>query len=164
MMVSDDFTQALAAAQQPNAVLAALEDLVMQVLPVRLYTVMSFDREKAEAARIWTNNPAYPLKGHKPVEPNDWSAQVLDRHQPFVANTPDEIEAVFPDHALIASLGCGACLNLPVVVGGDVIGTLNLLDRAGYFIASRLRAAQALRLPAAAALMMAQVYPARRDA
>lgn len=160
----DDFTQALSAPQQPQAVLAALEDLVMQVLPVRLYTVMTFDRDKGEAARIWTNSAAYPLKGRKPVEPNDWTAQVLDRHQPFIANTPDEIAAVFPDHALIATLGCGACLNLPVVVGDEVLGTLNLLDREGYFTASRLSAAQALRLPAAAALMVARGDHSRSSA
>lgn len=151
-----DFADALAASDQPQAALAGLERLVLATLPVRLYTVMSFDRASGEAARIWTNSPAYPLKGRKPIEANAWTMQVLDRHEPFVANTLAEIALVFPDHELIGSLGCGSCLNLPVVVGGEVLGTLNLLDAPGYFTPERVAAAGRLRPAAQAAMLVAR--------
>jgi len=41
--------------------------------------------------------------------------------------------AVFFDHALIASLGCDSVLNLPVVHGECVLGTLNLLHEADWY-------------------------------
>ena len=61
---------------------------------------------------------------------------------------------MFPDHELIASLGCEAVLNLPVVAGGAVLGTLNCLDAAGAYTPDRVAAADALRLPGAAALLL----------
>jgi hypothetical protein len=38
--------------------------------------------------------------------------------------------ATFADRALILSLGCESVLNLPVLWRGEVLGTINLLDRA----------------------------------
>ena len=49
-----------------------------------------------------------------------------------------EIATVFPDHALIGSLGLGSVVNMPVVLGGELMATLNLLDVAGYFTPARL--------------------------
>ncbi len=41
----------------------------------------------------------------------------------------DEIRWAFPDHALIESLGCGSCINIPVIAFGRMLGTMNVLDR-----------------------------------
>jgi hypothetical protein len=41
----------------------------------------------------------------------------------------EAIRWAFFDHALIASLGCGACINVPVCALGEVVGTMNILDR-----------------------------------
>ena len=60
----------------------------------------------------------------------------------FVANTIEDIAEVFPDHATIASLGCGSVLNLPVVLGGELVATVNLLDEAGHYAPDRVAAAE----------------------
>lgn len=157
-----DFTQALAQADQPAAIFAALEALVQDRVGARLFTLMEIDRARGAARRSYSNRPqAYPESGEKPMQANPWSERVLERHETFVANSIDEIAAVFPDHALIQSLGCESCLNLPIVVGGQVIGTLNCLDVAGHFTPARVAAAEALRQPGALAFLVAQTLKER---
>lgn len=156
------FTDALAAATTPEAVFAALHAESQRVLPVRLWTVMTLDMEAGLARRAYTSHPQdYPTSGTKPIPENDWFTQIHDRRAPFVANSIEEIAAVFPDHETIAALGCASCVNLPVTVGGGLAGTVNLLDVAGRFdpatVAGLLRE---MSLPMLAALAVA----ARLDA
>ncbi len=91
----------------------------------------------------YTNNPsAYPTSGTKVVELNVWTEIVLERRETYVANTLAEIATVFPDHALIGSLGLGSVINMPILLGRDLMATLNLLDVEGYFTPSRVKLVQ----------------------
>ena len=54
---------------------------------------------------------------------------------------------VFPDHALIASLGLGSVVNLRVILRGEFIGTVNMLHTAGHYTDARLRAMEDLVVP-----------------
>ncbi|WP_210526652.1 GAF domain-containing protein [Rubellimicrobium arenae] len=141
---------------QPEPAFAALAALVAAEIGARLFTVMTYDDESGLARRRWSNMPdAYPPGGTKPMLRDKWSEQVFDRQEPFVANDIGAIAEVFPDHPLIQSLGCESCLNLPVIVGGEVIGTLNCLDVAGHYTPERVtRAQEMLALPAAACLLI----------
>ena len=151
--MSHDLSAALAD-PDPQAALAALEALVQATVGARLYTVMALDPDKGMARRVWTSDPdTYPVGGEKPLPENRWTEIVIRARRTWVANTPEEVAELLFDHATIARLGCGAALNLPVTVGGRVIGTVNLLDRAGHFTPDRVAAAEALRLPAQAVLM-----------
>ena len=155
-------TKALAAPNQPEAVFAALDEQVQATIGAKLFTLMTFDRESGIARRCYSNMPdAYPVSGEKQMDPNAWSEEVLDRGETFVANTIDEIAAVFPDHPLIRSLGCESCINIPVVVGGDVIGTLNCLHEAGYYTPERVAASEALKEPGALAFLLAATLEER---
>jgi len=139
---------------QPMAALDALGALAAQVTGARLVTLMTADPATGEAGRIWSNHPdAYPVSGTKPFVPNRWTDTVLNRQETFVANDYAGIAEVFGDHELIRSLGCESVLNLPAVVGGRVLGTLNCLDAAGHFTSARVAAAEVLRLPAIAAFL-----------
>ena len=120
-----------------------------------LFTLMEIDRRRGIARRNYTNQPdAYPASGEKPIQTNAWTEQVQNRQKTFVANTIEEIAAVFPDHELIQSLGCESCLNLPIVVGGTVIGTLNCLHEAGHYTPERVQAAEILKQPGALAFLL----------
>jgi transcriptional regulator with GAF, ATPase, and Fis domain len=154
----EDFHAALARAETPDAAWAALERLARDTVGVRLFTVMTLDMEAMLARRAYTSHPAeYPTSGTKPIEPNPWFAQVAERREPFVANTLADIAQVFPDHALIGSLGCGAVVNLPVVEEGRVTGTVNLLDAEGSYTPDvAARAEAVLSRPAAAAARRAR--------
>jgi hypothetical protein len=77
-----------------------------------------------------------------------------------VANTIEDIATVFKDHELIRSLSCGSVLNLPVVFGGGVIGTVNLLEQTGYYTPERVAKGMSL-LPEATAALLATSWKAR---
>ncbi len=153
-------TEALAGAGgQPMAALEALGRLSEEVTGATLVTLMTSDSVTGEAERIWSNMPdEYPVAGRKPMNETHWSRTVLGEHKTFVANTIEEIAEVFFDHEQIASLGCGSVMNLPVIVGGTVLGTINCLDVAGYFTPERVAAADVLRLPGAAVYLYEKLY------
>lgn len=159
-MTEADFTLALADPDQPRAAFAALEGLSASRVQHRLFTLMTLDPDAGLARRAWTSDPvAYPVSGAKPIQDNEWSRAVLGRRETWVMNSIEHIAQHFPDHELIASLGCAACLNLPVTVAGQVLGTVNILGPAGHFTPARIAAAETLRLPAATAFLIA----ARKD-
>ena len=95
--------------------------------------------------------------GTKPANITDCSRQVIERKQIFVANDIEGIRAVFDDHELIKSLGCESVINVPIVVGGEVLGTINCLHEAGFYTNDKVAAAEALKLPGAVCLLLSQV-------
>lgn len=142
---------------QPEVTFQALEALVQRHIGARLFTLMEIDQDRRMARRSYSNMPlAYPVSGEKPVLKNVWSEIVDVRHETFVANSIEEIAAVFEDHALIQSLGCESCLNLPIVIKGTLWGTLNCLDVAGHYTAERVAAAQELKAAGAMAFLLAK--------
>lgn len=150
-----NLTEALAKTDQPDATFKALERLVNDTVGVTLFTLMEIDHVKGVARRNYTNMPnEYPVSGEKLMEHNRWSEQVEGRHEIFVANTIEEIAEVFPDANLIASLGCGACMNVPIVVAGRVLGTLNCLNVKGHFTPVRIAAAETLKEAGAIAFLL----------
>lgn len=151
-----DFIRALSQENhQPHATLRALEALVKHVVGARLFTLMTFDEATGEASRAWSSQPQeYPVSGRKPADRTEWSQIVMERHQTFVANDIDAIAKVFPDHELIRSLGCESCINVPVVVAGRVLGTLNILHQAGHYTPARVAASEMLKLPGALAFVL----------
>jgi hypothetical protein len=134
-----EFDRALGAATYPDAGFDALHALIQATVGVRLFTIMTVDMERMLARRAYTSDPVnYPCSGTKPVEMNSWFEIVHTRREMFVANTLAEIALVFPDHALIGSLGCGSVVNLPIVLGGQLVATMNILDREGHYSIERI--------------------------
>ena len=108
-------------------------------LGTRLFTVTVQDPANNLARRAFTSHPVeYPTSGTKPLTRDGWYDQVIVGHRTFVANTPPEFARYFFDHALITSLGLGSCINIPVISGTVVLGTVNLLAEAGHFTPTRL--------------------------
>ena len=44
-------------------------------------------------------------------------------------------------------------INVPIVVAGQVLGTLNILHQAGHYDAARVTASETLKLPGAVCLL-----------
>jgi hypothetical protein len=142
------FLSTLAQPDQPRAIFAALEAITAETVGTLLFTAMTFDMAKMQGLRIYSGNEAaYPTGGWKDVKPGLWVETVLDGKRPFSALTIEEIAVVFPDFELIRSLGCESAMNLPVVVAGRVIGTVNLLHEKGYYSEARVAAAVRELLP-----------------
>ena len=127
----DAIVAALAEPDQPLATFRALEEATRRAIGHRLFTIMRHDRAANFNTRVFSSRPAeYPAGGGKPVKDSAWTRPLLREGRPFIGHHADDIRATFADHALILSLGCESVLNLPVLWRGEVIGTINLLDRA----------------------------------
>jgi GAF domain-containing protein len=117
----------------PTQLYAAVDHLVQEIIGHKLFTLMRLHGTN-EVERIYSSNEkAYPVGGRKSKIGTPWSAAVLDRGEIFVARNPGEVRAAFADHALIASLGIGSILNVPIGYRGQVLGTMNISHDAGWF-------------------------------
>ena len=153
----ESFRRSLAESEGADAAWAALQTLAQRIVGARLFTVMTVDLEANVASRLYTNMPdAYPASGTKPITATPWFEQVVLGRRMFVMNTHEEIAAHFFDHELIASLGCGSCVNLPVTVAGRVLGTVNMLNPEHHFTPERTALIEHLRIPAMAAFLAAR--------
>lgn len=73
------------------------------------------------------------MGGRQALNPTAWAQQVIHQRRPYIGRTAADIRAVFFDHELIASLGCGSVINIPVVWNDRLLGTLNLLHEEQWY-------------------------------
>ena len=134
------FDAAIAQAKGPDAAFGALQALVQATVGAKLFTFMTVDMEAEVARRAYTSDAAnYPTSGTKPIRYDRWFDIVHKERKYFVANTIADIAKVFPDYELIDSLGCQSVVNMPVVIGGELVGTVNMLDVDGYYTPERVQ-------------------------
>jgi hypothetical protein len=127
---------ALRGAERAEPVFRAVETLSADVIGHRLFTIMRFDPARAEVERVHSSQPAaYPVGGRKAKRDTAWSDHTLRDMKVFRASGVDAIRAAFDDHATILSLGLASVLNIPLVLGGRCIGTMNLLHEEGWYTA-----------------------------
>lgn len=109
-------------------------------LGTRLFTVTVQDEAAGLARRAYSSMPnEYAVSGTKPLTKDGWYDQCIGARKIFVANTTPEFAKYFFDHALITSLGLGACINIPIFTeGGPVLGTVNLLAEDHHFTPEKL--------------------------
>ena len=99
------------------------------------------------------------MSGSKPIHRDRWFDIVHGEKRCFVANTIEDIASVFPDYELIASLGCGSVINLPVVIAGELVATINMLHAEQHYTPARVAAAEArLSIPAKLACALARQF------
>ncbi|WP_416369223.1 GAF domain-containing protein [Tritonibacter mobilis] len=152
-----NFEKALSDATTQDQAYDALCALTKATVGAKLFTVMTADMDAMLARRVYTDDTEnYPTTGTKEIEMNRWFEQVHGRHETFVSNTLADIDTVFPDAELIGKLGCGSVINLPVILGGKMVATINILHEEGYYTPERVALAQeVLTLPAMAVLALA---------
>jgi len=152
------FDAAISNAQDAEAAFGALQALVQATVGAKLFTYMTVDMEAEVARRAYTSDPQnYPTSGTKPIRYDSWFDIVHKQRQYFVANTIAEIAQVFPDYELINSLGCQSVVNMPVVLGGELVGTVNMLDVEAYYTPERVELIrEVLAVPAKLAAMVAR--------
>jgi hypothetical protein len=118
-----------------TAEFASVEAAARQRVGVRLFTVLAWDDGRGALHRVHTSHPVqYPTSGEKIFSRQaPWTRQVVVEQQPYLGMDRTAVASVFGDHELIASLGCGAVINVPVVDEGVTLGVLNLLDAEGAY-------------------------------
>jgi 5-formaminoimidazole-4-carboxamide-1-beta-D-ribofuranosyl 5'-monophosphate synthetase len=156
------FDHALSIATTSDAPFDALMSLTRATIGAKLFTFMTADMATGLAQRSYTSHPDdYPVSGTKPITYDRWFETVHKDRQCFVANTLADIATVFPDHELIGRLGCGSVINLPVVLGDTLVGTVNMLDVEHHYTHERVALAKAwLSVPAKAAYLASRALQA----
>jgi hypothetical protein len=124
----------LVAKAEPAAAYHAIDALVQKVWGHRLLTVLAYRAETVEVERLYSSNETvYPVGGRKPKKGTAWGAHVLDKGEFHISHNADDIKETFFDHELIASLGISGMINIPLLVSGRCVGTLNISNVAGFF-------------------------------
>ena len=112
---------------QPETLFRAVEAVVSETIGFRLFTIMAYDASRHEVARVYTNMPdVYPTGGRKKKRGTAWATQILQELRPFRGETSHDIRNAFDDHAVMAAMGLGSILNIPIAYDGECIGTMNL--------------------------------------
>ncbi|WP_048645753.1 GAF domain-containing protein [Nitratireductor soli] len=123
---SQDLLPILAEPGQPETLYKALEKASHALVGHELFTLLYVDGQ--DVARVYSSRPVeYPVSGRKLMGPTPWGDLVLKQKQPFLGRDREGIRWAFFDHALIASMGLGSVINLPVLYDGEAIGTFNIL-------------------------------------
>ncbi|ADP18736.1 hypothetical protein AXYL_05436 [Achromobacter xylosoxidans A8] len=125
----------LAQGGQPESGLNALGAALQERIGYRLFTVLVLDWNAGLSRRCFSTQPtAYPAGGSKPIrEDSEFYAAVVLQGEPRLCMDRDDCARAFPDHELIASLGCESAVNVPVRWNGRTLGSLNLLHQAGWY-------------------------------
>lgn len=106
-----------------------------------LTTASVYDLDAMRSRRVWTDDPsAYPVGNFKRLDRNRYYELVIEGRRPFHSTTIEEIREVFFDWDKIQALGFESNLNLPAVANDRVIGTVNLLNRKGFYTPERVAA------------------------
>ena len=110
----------------------------------KLTTASVYDLTAMRSRRVFTDDAAaYPVGNFKRLDRNRYFETVIEACRPFSSTTIEGIATVFFDWEKIRDLGCESNLNLPAVVGGKVIGTVNMLHETGHYTAEKVAAALA---------------------
>jgi transcriptional regulator with GAF, ATPase, and Fis domain len=129
-------SDALRLRNQPTEIFRAVHAVAEQTIGLRLFTIMSYDAQRLEVERVYTNMPdVYPTGGRKQKQGTAWASQVLLNLKPFRAETPQGIQHAFDDHAVMTGMGLGSILNIPIAYDGVCVGTMNMTHREGWYTA-----------------------------
>jgi GAF domain-containing protein len=134
-------------AQEPDraALYRAVGEALQGLVGHRLFTLLAVLPDGEEVQRFWSSDEkAYPLTGRKRVGPTPWGEVVLKGKRPWLGNDAEAIRWAFSDHELIASLGLGSCINIPIVHQGRLLGTMNMLHTENHYADDDVRVANRL--------------------
>ena len=125
---------ALAEGRDRYAVYSSVQEVLGRLVGHRLFTLLVVLPGQEEVQRFWSSNEtAYPTSGRKRIGSTPWGRHVLASRQAYLGRNAADIRWAFFDHELIASLGLASVINIPVVLSGRTLGTMNLLDVEGRY-------------------------------
>lgn len=149
------FTDALASYTTERDVGAALHRLAVATVGAKLFTMTADNPKGGYVRRVYSSDEtAYPVLGTKPIVFDENYRKMTEERFVYVVNSVEAMRADFPDLDLIVSLGCGSAINMPIVAGSEMLGSVNLLDAEGFYTPERVEAAKQLVVPAIACFLI----------
>ncbi|WP_459614813.1 GAF domain-containing protein [Bordetella sp. 2513F-2] len=119
---------AACAGSDATALYAEVDAWAREGLAHTLCTINRFDPERMTLQRLYSSDPvSYPPGGTKDKRGMPWGRHVLLEQRVYVGEGEDAIRASFDDHQAIVALGLRSVINVPLVVRGQCLGTLNFL-------------------------------------
>jgi GAF domain-containing protein len=119
-----------------------------------LLTLLAPEASGARLVRPYSSRPdEFPPGEADPVEGTRWFRALFVEKQPVVANDEEAIRAWLPDYDDPAAAVYASLLNFPIVVGGEVIGLINMMAGRGHFDDARIEATR-LQAPLAALVLL----------
>lgn len=150
-----DFEEALARNADPLATGAALHELANALIGAKLFTLTAIEMPLMQVRRVYSSHPeVYPVLGTKPIVLDDWFEAMRTERRITAINSATGMEGHFPDLALIRSLGCNASISVPIMVGNELVGTINALDEEGRYGPEATTRAADLIVPATAVFLI----------
>ena len=118
-------------------------------------TLLAVSADQTAARRIGSSNEKmFPRDAGEPLDPADpWCHKILVEKQPVLANDKAALALYITEASAIEAAGFGASGSFPIVIGGRVAGTINMLAPEGHFTAARVATIEAL-LPFAALIFL----------
>ena len=122
-----------------------LENAFQEIIGHKLFTVLRYYKSSLELERIYSSNPSnYPLNGIKKLTNTDWSKMVLVDGNVYIGYNSNDIKLSFPDYELIERLGCRSVMNIPLILEGNVVGSVNLLNKENWYNKHQVQVAKML--------------------
>ena len=129
-----DLAMAQAAADQPSALLQALDAALAGAVGHLLCTVQVHYPSRGEAERVYSNHPElYPVGGRKAASGAPRMRELMEHGRPVLIRDAAALRHSYPDHAGATELGCGSAVNTPVRWQGRTLGQVNLMHRDGWY-------------------------------
>ncbi len=143
MLCNADYEQlaaAHAAARDSATIFEAVAAILRERMGFGLLTMLRLDADGEHVTRIFTTDERhYPLTGTEALGSTAWGDYVLLQGRPFLGADKAAVRWAFPgDYDLIASLGLGSTMNVPITILGRILGSMNVLDRENRYEARHL--------------------------
>ncbi|WP_319531225.1 GAF domain-containing protein [uncultured Cohaesibacter sp.] len=136
-------------------VFAYLRDGINDLVGNKLMTASIYDLANMRSRRVFSEDfDAYPVGNFKRLDRNLYFDTVIAGKQIYSSTRIEQIADVFFDWQKIQDLGFESNLNLPAIANGEVIGTVNLLNKKGHYTPERVELARAWQPVATLAFLL----------
>lgn len=140
------------AAPERHTLLACLDRLLDLHVGHKLFTALQYRHAEGLAIRLYSSRPdAYPPSGSKQIGGAPALTRMFETGRAQLAPDAAAVRADFLDASSIFGLGCESVLNVPVMHRGQLLGQINLLHEANYFLPHHVAVASTLAQMAAVA-------------
>lgn len=134
----------LADSADPMVLYRAVEAALGELVGYRLFTLLRATPTRDGLERMHSSDlRTYPPGGVKPVGGDPWLQRLLTDARPALSPDAAAVTRNFPDAQAIFGLGCASVLNIPVCCRGRILGSMNLLHGAHWFVPADAAVCQA---------------------
>lgn len=99
-----------------------------------LLTALIYDLDGMRSCRVFSEDrAAYPVGNFKALVPGPYFDKVVAGKAAHAAPDIEGVRGLFFDWEKIRDLGFESSLNIPAVIDGRLVGTVNLLGRSGTY-------------------------------